>query len=143
MGDSLKSIESSRISKFILIQHILSSQVSDTGPMVLWFLLYLVRSFSNLQVMRTGIESYTSLNFGQIIPLPTELGVLECLKNSHRCIIGKWCLQASSFSFYCIFIKLAGNQDRHEILDEFKFRQDQISHFGAIKKFLIYLHFQT
>ena len=24
------------ISKFVLIQHILSTQVSDTGPMVLW-----------------------------------------------------------------------------------------------------------
>ena len=36
MGDSLKSIECSCISKFVLIQHILSTQVSDTGPMVLW-----------------------------------------------------------------------------------------------------------
>ena len=26
------------ISKFVLIQHILSTQVSDTGPMVLWLL---------------------------------------------------------------------------------------------------------
>ena len=30
----------------------------------------------------------------------------------------KWCLQASSFIFYRIFVKLAGNQDRHKILDQ-------------------------
>ena len=46
--------------------------------------------------------------------------------------MGKWCLQASSFIFYRIFVKLAGNQDRHKISDEFKFRPDQISHFGVI-----------
>ena len=39
MGDSLYS-KKSCISKFVLIQHILSTQVSDTGPMVLWFLNY-------------------------------------------------------------------------------------------------------
>ena len=43
VDDSLKSIECSCISKFVLIQHILSTQVSDTGPMVLWFVV----SFSN------------------------------------------------------------------------------------------------
>ena len=37
--------------------------------------------FSNLQVMRTGIKSQTSSNFGQIRPLPTELVALERLKN--------------------------------------------------------------
>ena len=41
----------------------------------------------------------------------------------------KWCLQASSFIFDQIFVKLAGNQDRHKISDEFEFRPDQISHF--------------
>ena len=45
--------------------------------------------------------------------------------------MGKWCLQASSFIFYQIFVKLAGNQDRHKISDEFKFRPDRISHFGV------------
>ena len=30
--------ESSSVAKFVLIQHILSTQVSDTGPLVLWFL---------------------------------------------------------------------------------------------------------
>ena len=45
--------------------------------------------------------------------------------------MGKWCLQASSFIFR-IFVKLAGNQDRHKILDKFEFRPDRISHFGVI-----------
>ena len=40
MGESLYSI-SSYISKLILIQHILCTQVSDTGPMVLWCLAHL------------------------------------------------------------------------------------------------------
>ena len=39
-------------------------------------LLFFIRSFSNLQVTRTGIKSRTSSNFGQIRPLPTELGAL-------------------------------------------------------------------
>ena len=43
--------------------------------------------------------------------------------------MGKCCLQASSFIFYRIFVKLAGNQDRHKILDQFEFRPDRISHF--------------
>ena len=45
--------------------------------------------------------------------------------------MGKRCLQASSFIFDRIFVKLAGNQDRHKISDEFKFRTDRISHFGV------------
>ena len=40
-------------------------------------LLFLIRSFLNLQVTRTGIKSQTSSNFSQIGPLPTELGALE------------------------------------------------------------------
>ena len=46
-------------------------------------LLFFIRSFSNLQVTRTGIKSWRSSNFGQIGPLPTELGTLEHLKISH------------------------------------------------------------
>ena len=43
--------------------------------------LLLIRSFLYLQVMRTCIKSWTSLNFGQIRPLTTELAALERLKN--------------------------------------------------------------
>ena len=37
MGESLYNIEYYFISKFVLILHILSTQKSDTGPMVVWF----------------------------------------------------------------------------------------------------------
>ena len=42
--------------------------------------------------------------------------------------MGKWCLQASSFSFDQI-VKLAGNQDRYKISDKVEFWPDRISHF--------------
>ena len=103
----------------------------DSGERSLPFGLLVIRSFSNLQVKRTGIISWTSSNFGQIRPLPTELGALERWKISHRLIMGKWCLQTSSFNFDRIFIKLAGNQDRHNISDEFEFRPNWISHLGV------------
>ena len=83
--------------------------------------LFLIRFFLSLQVTRTCIKSRTSSNFGQIWPLTTELAVIEVLKISHRLIMGKWCLHASSFIFDRIIIKVAGNQDRHKSSDEFKF----------------------
>ena len=43
--------------------------------------LPLIRSFLYFQVTRTCIKSRTSLNFGQIGPLTTELAALERLKN--------------------------------------------------------------
>ena len=61
-----------------------------------------------------------------------ELAALEHLKISHRLIMGKWCLQASPFIFYRIFVKLAGNQDSHKISDKFEFWLDRISHFRVI-----------
>ena len=54
----------------------------------------------------------------------TDYGV-SCplgLKISHRLIMGKWCLHASSLIFDRIIIKVAGNQDRHKSLDELEFR---------------------
>ena len=58
-----------------------------------------------------------------------------------------------SFIFDRIFVKLAGNHDRHKISDEFKFRPDRISHFGvtcpcgrikfSIDKLQVQLTFQT
>ena len=38
--------------------------------------------------------------------------------------MGKCCLQASMFIFDWIFNELAGNQDRHKILDKFEFRPE-------------------
>ena len=55
------------------------------------------------------------------------------LQISHRLMMGKWCLQASLFIFYQIFVRLAGNQDRHKILDEFEFRPDWISPFEVMR----------
>ena len=43
------------------------------------------------------------------------------LKISHRRIMGKWCLHASSFIFDRIIIKVAGNHDRHKSSGEFDF----------------------
>ena len=73
-------------------------------------LLLLIRSLLYLHVTRTCIKSRTSSNFGQIGPLTTELTALERLQNSHRLIMGKWCLHASSFIYDRIIIKVAGNQ---------------------------------
>ena len=42
--------------------------------------------------------------------------------------MGKCCLHASSFIFYQINVKVAGNQDRHKSSDEFDFRPDQTTH---------------
>ena len=84
--------------------------------------LLLIWSFLYLQVTRTCIKSQTSSNFGQIGPLTTELAAL---------IMGKWCLHASSFIFYQIIIKVAGNQDRHKILVKFDFGPNQTTYFGV------------
>ena len=45
--------------------------------------------------------------------------------------MGKCCLHANSFILDRIIIKVAGNQDRHKISDEFDFRLDQTTHFGV------------
>ena len=95
--------------------------------------LFFLWSFLYLQVTRTCIKSQTSLNFGQIEPLTTELAALEHLKNSHRLVMGKWCLHDSSFIFNRIIIKVAGNQDRHKYSDEFDFGPDQTTHSGVRK----------
>ena len=93
--------------------------------------LPLIRSFLYLQVTRTCIKSRTSLNFGHIWLLTTELAALERLKISHRLIMGKCCLHASLFIFYQIIIKVTGNQDRHKSSDKFDFGPNQTTHFGV------------
>ena len=47
-------------------------------------------------------------------------------------MMGNWCLQASSCIFDRIFVKLAGNQNRHKISHEFEFWPDRISHFRVV-----------
>ena len=79
--------------------------------------LFLIGSFSYLQVMRTYIKAYTSLNFGQIPPLTTELAAFERLKNR--------CYHVISVDIDPIFFKLAGNKNMHNIMNEFEFRPDR------------------
>ena len=63
---------------------------------------------------------------------------------SHRLIIGKCCLYASSFIFDWIIIKVADNQDRHKSSDSFDFRPDQTTHFGVTCPWMTnILHFRT
>ena len=67
--------------------------------------------------MRTYIKAYMSLNFGQIPSLTTELAALERLKNRWHHVI--------SVAIDPIFFKLAGNEDMHNIMNEFEFRPDR------------------
>ena len=85
--------------------------------------LFLIGSFSYLQVMRTCIKAWMSLNLGQIPPLTMELAALERLKNrSHHFF---------SVAIDPILFKLAGNEDMHNILDEFEFRPDLTTDYGV------------
>ena len=73
--------------------------------------------------MRTYIKAYTSLNFGQIPPLTTELAALERLKNR--------CHHVISVDINPIFFKLAGNKNMHNIMNEFEFRPDRTNDYGV------------
>ena len=58
--------------------------------------------------------------------------------------MGKWFLHASSFIFYQIIIKVAGNQDRHKSAVEFDFGQNQTTHFGVTCPWVMKIsHFWT
>ena len=69
--------------------------------------------------------------FRPVGPLTTELAALERLKISHRLIMGKRCLHASSFIFDRIIVKDAGNQDKHKSSVKFDFGLNQTYHFGV------------
>ena len=58
-----------------------------------------------------------SLNFGQIPPLTKELAALERLKNQFHQVI--------SNDIDPIFLKLAGNKDMHNIMNELEFWPDR------------------
>ena len=65
-------------------------------------------------------------------------------KISHRPIMGKCCLHASSFILYRIIIKVAGYQDRHKSPYEYDFGPDQTTHFGVTCPWMTkMLHFRT
>ena len=73
--------------------------------------------------MRTCIKAWMSLNLGQIRPLTMELAALERLKNRRHHFF--------SVAIDLILFKLAGNEDMHSILDEFKFRSDLTIDYGV------------
>ena len=68
-------------------------------------------------------KSLDDLNLGQIPPLTMELAALESLKNRRH-------------HFFSVAIdpnlfKLAGNEDMHNILNEFEYRPDQTTDYGV------------
>ena len=72
------------------------------------------------------MKAWMSSNFGQI-PTPTpELSALARLKNC--CIM---LCPLSAFIFDQIFFILAGNEDIHNISDEFEIRPDQNKDYGV------------
>ena len=73
--------------------------------------------------MRTCIKAWMSLNLGQIPALTMELSALERLKNRLHHFF--------SVAIESINFKLAGNEDMHNILDEFKFRPDGTTDYGV------------
>ena len=73
--------------------------------------------------MRTCIKACMSLNLGQIPPLTLELAALERLKNRLHHFF--------SVAIDPILFNLAGNEDMHNILDEFEFWPDQTTDYGV------------
>ena len=73
--------------------------------------------------MRTCIKAWMSLNLGQIPLLTMELAALEHLKNR--------CHHFFSVAIDPILFKLAGNEDMHNILDEFEFWPDVTTDYGV------------
>ena len=85
--------------------------------------------------MRTCIKAWMSLNLGQIPPLTMELAALERLKNRRHHFF--------SVAIDPILFKLAGNEDMHNILDEFEFRPDLTTDYGASEKIPILIMGKT
>ena len=89
---------------------------------------FLIGSSSYLQVTRIFITSRTSSKFDKIGPRTAELAAIERLeKKAHRLIMKKVCDHSTSFIFVFIIFILAGNENMHESLGEFKFRPDTTS----------------
>ena len=83
---------------------------------------FLIGSTSFLQVMRTCIKAWMSSNFGQIPPPTPELSALARLKNC--------CEHSSAYIFDWIFFILAGNEDIHNISEEFGIWPDRTKDCG-------------
>ena len=83
--------------------------------------------------MRTSIKSRASSKFGQIGQRTAELAALERLEKSPYTYNGRNLVStlAPSF-FFSIILILAGNEDMHESLKEFKFQPDTTTNFRVI-----------
>ena len=94
--------------------------------------LLLSRSFLHLQV--TSMHTISDeLEFRPDRTTDYGVSFLERLKISHRLIMGKWCLHASSFilDHINIIIKVADNRYKHKSSVEFDFGPNQTTHFGV------------
>ena len=89
-----------------------------TSSQLLW-----IQSSSNLQVTRTGMKCWTGLNSARIWPVT---GV------TWPWVVKKMMSLAFLVTFDKIFVKLAGNEDRHKSSNGFEFGPNQIIHFGVI-----------
>ena len=78
--------------------------------------LFLIGSFSYLQVMVTYMRAWMSLLIGQIQPLVSMV--------TDRVMMGKRCFHVFSIVFHPFLFTLAGNDDMLESSDEFEFRPD-------------------
>ena len=78
--------------------------------------LFLIGSFSYLQVMITYMRARMGLKFGQTQPLVSMV--------TDKVMMGKRCLHFFSAVFHPFFFILAGNYDIYESSDEFEFRPD-------------------
>ena len=77
---------------------------------------FLIGSSSFLQVTKTTIKAWMSLNFGGISPLTAELAALERLKKTYKLVS----TLAPSFLFGSSFF--AGNKGNYIVSDEFEIR---------------------
>ena len=73
--------------------------------------------------MRTCIKAWTSLNLSQIPPLTMELAAFDLLKNRRH--------HYFSVAIDPILFTLAGNEDMHNILNEFELRTDLTTDYGV------------
>ena len=80
--------------------------------------LFLIGSFSYLQVMITIMRAWMSLKFAQIQPLVSMITDRVMMEK-------KWCLHFFLAVFLLILFILACNDDMHDSSDKFEFRPDR------------------
>ena len=84
--------------------------------------LFMIGSFSYLQVTMSYIRAWMSSKFGGIRPPIRELAALEPLKNAHRLIMGKTTTSHFPAIFHLIIFLLAGNEIRPDLTTDYRVR---------------------